>query len=99
MVGFAADHHSQGDIGVQPAAAAGKGNRPWYLKCARNRHGFVLMASGVQNCARAFEEQVVEMGVETRLDDENPCHLQASAHGIGRSPTIESPYPASATGV
>ena len=41
--------------------------------------------------AHALQQQVVQMRIETRLDDQEARHQLSPEQGMGRSPTIDRP--------
>jgi hypothetical protein len=93
MIGFAADDDAERDEGVvAPALAGERRSRPGTSRAP----GTVIVSwtcPAASIAARApFDQQVVEMIVEARFDDEDLRHVvQASTGAMGRSPTIERP--------
>ena len=94
MKGFAANDDAERDEGVV-AAARRQARSPPELERAGHGDRFMLMAGGVDRRARAGEQHVIEVRVESRLDDQDCRHdvrpRLAIGRPIGRSSTIASP--------
>ena len=89
MIGFAADDDAKRDIAVITAALIGKRDRRRNFERAGDGHDLVAMSFGFERAAHAIDQHVVEMGIETRFDDQDMGHH--SPPGIARSPTTDRP--------
>ncbi len=88
MIGLAADNHADRDEGV--ILVGRQRDRAGDLQSAGHGDRLVRMAGRLDRGAGAFEQQVVEVRIEARLDDQNLRHQWVSA-GMGRSATMLRP--------
>ena len=91
MEGLAPDHDAQGDIAVIAAALGGQPDGGRHFERAGDGDGLVGMPRRFDRGAGALQEQVVQMVVEARLDNEQFRHRQLPLTGTGRSPTMVRP--------
>jgi hypothetical protein len=89
MVGLAADDHSEADEGAEAAAARRERNRTGDLEGAGNGQRLMLVPGGFDRGAGAGEQHVVEVRIESCLDQQDGGHQAATS--IGRSSTIARP--------
>jgi hypothetical protein len=68
MIGFSADDHAKSDKRTETAASSRKRNCTGQLEGSRNRQRLMLVAGGFDSATRAVEQHVVEMGIESRLN-------------------------------
>src|SRR5690606_815868 len=90
VIGLAADHDAERDIGIIAPGIGRERDGGRNLERARHGYGFVAASLGLSRAPPPAEQHVVQMAVETGLDDENMRHYSASP-GIDRSPTIDRP--------
>jgi len=75
MIGFATDHHADRDEGV--IFVRRQRDRAGHFQRAGHGDGLVGVAGRLDRGTRALQEQVIQMLVETGLDDQDAGHQSA----------------------
>ena len=87
MIGFATNHDADRDKAVIAAGLRGHRHGTGNLKRAGHRHHLIAVPLFVQRRLGPFDQQVVEMVVEARLDDQEFGHVDNPYTVIERCPT------------
>ncbi len=74
MIGFAANDDAERDIGVIAPAFAGKGDRAGHFERAGHRDRLVPVPRFLDRGTRAGQQQVVQMLIKSRFDDQDAGH-------------------------
>ena len=89
MVSLAADHDAEADERAETAAACCQRDRARNFERTGDRQHLMLVAGGLDRALGARKEHVVEVRIETRLDQQDRRHQACGP--IGRSSTMARP--------